>query len=97
MIESVELLSGAQADLFKAFDHCLDGDQSKAFYRCIDEKLDLIKAFPGIGARFCGDFQRVLELRFSYGIYYRVHGSRLMVIAILPLRIDPGIVRERLK
>jgi hypothetical protein len=96
MIEGVELLKGAEADLFAAFEKLLESGRCQDFYQRIDQKLDLIRTFPGIGGRFKRDHRRVLELKYSYGIYYLVYNKRIFVSAILPLKIDPETVRKRL-
>ena len=97
MIEKLELLKGAEEDLFAAYTILLESGNGEDFYRRVDEKLDLIKAFPRIGSRYLGEHRRVLELKYSYGIYYRVYHSRIFVGAILPIRIDPEEIRKRLE
>ncbi len=97
MIEKLELLKGAEEDIFAAYTKLLDSGNGEEFYRRVDEKLDLIRAFPRIGNRYLGEHRRVLELKYSYGIYYRIYHRRIFVSAILPLRIDPEEIRQRLE
>ena len=96
MIEELELLRGAEEDLFAAYAKLLDSGRGEDFYHRVDEKLDLIRAFPRIGVRYLDEHRRVVELKYSYGIYYRIYHNRILVSAILSLKIDPEEIKERL-
>jgi hypothetical protein len=37
---------------------------------------------------YAGEFKRLLVRRFDHGIFYRVHGARIVVTALLDLRQD---------
>ncbi len=43
------------------------------------------------------DFQRMPASRFPFGIYYREHGDKTQVVAILDLRRDPSWIRTELQ
>jgi hypothetical protein len=45
---------------------------------------------------YAGEFRRLLVRRFDHGIFFRIHGSRLVVVAVLDLRQNPEIIRSRL-
>jgi len=98
MIEEVLILQGAEEDLLSAYIHFEKRNKEDEFYQDLDEKLTFLKQYPEAGRIYFGDFRRVLlKPRFSYGIYYRIDRSRLVVSAIIPLRIDPNRILERLK
>ena len=45
---------------------------------------------------YAGEFRRLLVRKFDHGIFYRIHGSRIVVTAVLDLRQDPSTIRRRL-
>jgi len=98
MIEDVIILRGAEEDFLAAFIYFDDRGKGTEFYQEVDEKLAQLKKFPKSGNICHGDFRRLLlKPRFSYGIYYRIYGVRLVVSAILYLKIYPNKILERLK
>lgn len=42
-----------------------------------------------------GETRRVLLKRFPYGIFYRVRGAELLVVAVFHLHREPGVWRDR--
>ena len=98
MINQVVILHGAEQDILTGFFRYDDHGRGLEFYKAIDEKLELLLNFPEAGSVYHKDFRRVLlKKRFPYGIYYRIHGNRLFVTAILYLKINPHKILERLK
>lgn len=57
----------------------------------------LLGGYPLIAPRYVGDFRRLIFHRRSYGIYYRIHGRRVFIHAVLNLRTDPDYILERLR
>src|SRR3977135_2469466 len=39
---------------------------------------------------YAGEFRRLLVRKFDHGIFYRIHGARIVVTAVLDLRQDPN-------
>ena len=97
MTKPVVLLNGAEADLFAAYERLQDFGKGEEFYHLINERLDLIQAFPSLGQPYLHSHRRILELKYSYGIYYRVYPTKIHVSAILPLKIHPSVLQYRLK
>ena len=58
--------------------------------------LARIVELPESAPVYAGEFRRLLVRRFEHGIFYRVHGARIVVTAVLDLRQDPAKIRERL-
>ena len=98
MIDQIVILRGAEQDLLTGFFRYDIHGRSLEFYKVVDETLDLRRDFPEAGSVYHKDFRRILlKKRFPYGIYYRIHGNRLVINAILYLKIDPRKILERLK
>ncbi|MBV9492457.1 MAG: type II toxin-antitoxin system RelE/ParE family toxin [Verrucomicrobia bacterium] len=94
----VTFLAGAEADLFAAwarYEELLPGlgDRFEAEVRTA---LARIVELPESAPVYAGEFRRLLVRRFEHGIFYRVHGARIVVTAVLNLRQDPAKIRERL-
>lgn len=58
--------------------------------------LEQIAALPESAPIYAGEFRRLLVRRFEHGIFYRVHGSRIVVTAILGLRQSAEMIGRRL-
>ena len=56
----------------------------------------VIVELPESAAIYAGEFRRLLVRRFDHGIFYRIHGTRIVVTAVLDLRQDPTTIRRRL-
>ena len=93
----LDLLSGAENDLFEAIEYFQDLEVSVDFHQRITSLLGLVKDFPYMGRHYKAGFRVVFELRYQYGIYYKVHGNRIAVAAIVPQRDDPKFLHRRLK
>lgn len=95
----VIFLPGAEDDLFAAW-QCYEqvvpglGDRFEAEVRA---GLARLAEFPEAASHYAGEFRRLLVRRFEHGVFYRVHGGRVVVTAILDLRQDPATIRQRLQ
>jgi plasmid stabilization system protein ParE len=83
----VTFLAGAEADLFTAwtrYEKLLPGlgDRFEAEVRA---GLARIIELPESAPLYAGEFRRLLVQRFEHGIFYRVHGARIVVTAVLDL------------
>lgn len=93
----ITLLQGAEADLLEAFILFDERAKGEDFYHAIDDAFEQLKAFPESGIEVASRYRRLLLNRFPYGIFYRLHAERLVVIAILDLRLNPESIFKRLK
>ena len=94
----ITILSGAETDLFSAwvrYEEIVPG-LGERFHREAKTALAQIANFPESAPLFAGEFRRILVRRFEHGIFYRVHGTRIIVTAVLNLRQDPATIAERL-
>jgi len=62
---------------------------------CVQEALDKIGRNPELHAVIYRDIRRMCIRRFPYGIYYRILGDRIEVIALLHDRRNPDVWRSR--
>ena len=92
-------LRAAEDDLFKAwvsYEEILPGLGDR-FEKEVRIALDRIQLFPESAPVYTGEFRRLLVPRFQHGIFYRAHGARILVAAVLDLRQDPKTIVERLR
>jgi plasmid stabilization system protein ParE len=83
----ITFLAGAEADLFAAWARYEGvspglGDRFEAEVRA---GLARIVELPESVPVYAGEFRRLLVRRFEHGIFYRVHGARIVVTAVLDL------------
>lgn len=97
MVESVIILRGAEADLLSSYIKYEERGKGDVFSRTIDDKLELLKRFPKLGRVYYKEFHRLVLIEFPYGIFYRIHGNRIVVVAILFLGMEPRKIIDRLK
>lgn len=94
----VIFLRGAEADLLAAwmrYEEILPGlgDRFEAEVRAaLLRTVELPESAPV----YAGEFRRLLVRKFDHGIFYRIHGTRIVVTAVLDLRQDPTTIRRRL-
>ena len=94
----VIFLQGAEADLLAAwmrYEEILPGlgDRFEAdVWTALLRTVELPESAPV----YAGEFRRLLVRKFDHGIFYRIHGARIVVTAVLVLRQDPTIIRRRL-
>jgi hypothetical protein len=94
----VVVLAGAESDLWSAwvrYEELANGLGEK-FEKAVRIGLIHLGQFPRSAPIYIGDFRRLLLRRFDHGIFYRMHGSRVVVVAILGLRQSPASIRQRL-
>jgi plasmid stabilization system protein ParE len=95
----IAFLRGAEDDLFNAwvsYEEVLPGLGDR-FEKEVRLALDRLRVFPESAPVYKGEFRRLLVPRFQHGIFYRIHGARVVVTAVLDLRQDPIAIGERLK
>ena len=94
----VVILTGAESELFEAwarYEELLPGLGDR-FDAVVRAALRTAAQFPEAAPRYAGEFRRLLMRRFMHCIFYRVHGTRLVVTAVLDLRQDPSAILRRL-
>jgi plasmid stabilization system protein ParE len=95
----VIFLRGSESDLLAAwvrYEEVLPGlgDRFEAEVRAA---LLRIVELPESAPIYAGEFRRLLVRRFDHGIFYRIHGARIVITAVLDLRQDPTTIRRRLE
>jgi hypothetical protein len=94
----VTVLRGAEEELWNAWVHyegLLPG-LGASFDEAVRRGLEMMVQFPASAPIFAGDFRRLLLRRFDHGIFYRIHGTRLIVVAVLDLRQSTSNIKKRL-
>ena len=66
------------------------------FLLAIDAALSSIQRTPELYQVVYKNLRRALIRRFPYGIFYLVEETRIVVIAVMHARRDPGTWRSRL-
>jgi plasmid stabilization system protein ParE len=94
----VIILTGAESDLWSAWARYeeLSPWLGARFDQTVRAGLEHLAQFPTSAPVYAGEFRRLLLRRFEHGIFFRVHGSRLIVTAVLDLRQSPEVIRRRL-
>ncbi|MGF1656328.1 MAG: hypothetical protein ACFCU3_05040 [Verrucomicrobiales bacterium] len=87
----VELLLGAEIEFLELYS--VYGDR---FYVLFDECLDQIRKFPRSAPIYTSPFHRLLIRKTPYALFYAVEGRRVLIHAILDLRMSPSRIAERL-
>ena len=95
----VEFLSGADADLQRAFDLFEDYREGFGceFMEAVDAYLARLAVFPAIAPIYFEGVRRQVMHRFPYGIFYQAQPTRILVFAILDLRQDEKEILRRLR
>ena len=95
----VILLRGAEEDLWAAWVHYeeIQPGLGDAFEDELRRALAQIATYPESAPVYSGHFRRLLVRRFEHGIFYRVHGQRIVITAILGLRQSTETIKRRLK
>ena len=94
----IVILAGAETEMFEAwtrYEELMPGLGDR-FDGAVRGALKIAAQFPESAPRYAGEFRRLLVRRFTHGIFYRVHGGRLVVTAVLDLRQDPSAILRRL-
>jgi hypothetical protein len=94
----VIILAGAESDLWAAWTRYeeLATGLGTRFDHTVRRGLERLSRFPNSAPIYAAEFRRMLLRRFDHGIFYRVHGSRLVVVAVLDLRQNPAEINRRL-
>jgi plasmid stabilization system protein ParE len=87
-----ELLLGAEIDFLEIYSR-----RGDVFYEQIDIALSRLRRFPEVGPLYSTPFRRMLIPKTPFGMFYTVEGRRIVIAAILDLRMDPGRIGDRLK
>ncbi len=93
----IVLRPAAAADIEEAFSWYQRRHPGLAddFLSAVQAALDDIAAHPAIYAVIYRDTRRALIHRFPYGIFYRVYGDIIVVVACMHARRDPRQWRSR--
>ena len=65
------------------------------FTLSVEEALERIRRLPHVHAELYKGVRRAPTRRFPYGVYYRVVGDSVVVIAVMHSRRDPRRWQER--
>ena len=83
------------------FDHAVDWYEERRvglgaeFIEHVEQILKQICATPERFPRVFRDVRQAVVRRFPYAVYYKVEGSKIVVIAVFHGKRDPSIWRER--
>lgn len=97
MIELILLLR-ADLDIQAAFEWYEDYQpgRGEVFMRQLDAAFTLLRQHPEIAPVYAGSYRRMLIRDFPFGIFYSVHSTRIIVVAVMDLRQDPRSMRRKL-
>jgi plasmid stabilization system protein ParE len=87
----------ARADLRQARAY-YDGQRNglgREFVVAIVDTLEVVVERPGSFPQVHSDVRRAIVKRFPYGVFFRLVGGAVRVIAIMHLHRDPGTWRRR--
>ena len=87
-----ELLLGAEIEFLDIYSR-----RGDSFYEKIDSSLERLRNFPKLGSIYSDPFRKLLIKDTPYGMFYTIEGRRIMVNAILDLRMDPDRILDRLE
>jgi plasmid stabilization system protein ParE len=68
---------------------------AQRFLADIDDTVQLLLQFPGLGSPLPKQLRRLLLKVFPYRIIYRLEGNEIVVYAIAHVRRKPGYWRKR--
>jgi len=94
---AVVFLPSAEADIrgaFAYYEACSSGLGS-GFCDELDEMVSSLSEHSQLGSVFHADIRRFLLKRFPYGIFYTTEEARIVVHAVLDLRMNPFGIKER--
>ena len=82
----------AEADIAEAYRWYEDQQPELGadFLLALDTTFQLIRQNPNLYPKLYKDIRRVLIRRFPYGIFYLEEEDRVVVLAVLHARRDPG-------
>ena len=79
---------------FAYYEACSDGLGS-GFVEELNTAVDYLEEHSEPGPAYDADIRRILLRRFPYGVFYTIEKERIVVHAILDLRMNPSGMRER--
>ncbi len=94
----VQILDEAEQDLIEGFRfyEAQEPGLGDYFLDSLFSDIDSLCLYAGVHSLHYG-YHRLLSRRFPFGIYYRVAGQVVRVLAVLDCRRDPISIEERLK
>jgi plasmid stabilization system protein ParE len=92
------LLLQADQDIQTAFERYEDYQEGRGevFLRQLDAAFTLLRQHPEIAPVYAAPYRRMLTREFPYGIFYVAQPTRIVVAAVMDLRQDPRVIRQRL-
>jgi plasmid stabilization system protein ParE len=87
----------AKADIRKAA-RWYEGERvglGRAFVQQIDALLDRVRLNPRQYQIVYQDVRRAIPRRFPYGVFYRIDGADILVLAVVDLHRDPSTWQDR--
>jgi plasmid stabilization system protein ParE len=96
---TVDFGHAAVADLAQAiaFYDAQEEGLGRRFAQEVDTVIEQIVRHPRAGVRLSKRARRWQTHRFPYGVFYRLRGDLITVVAIVDLRRDPETWRKRLQ
>lgn len=61
----------------------------------VNTAVEYLEEHSDLGPTYDVDIRRILLRRFPYGVFYTIEENRIVVHAILDLRMNPVGIRER--
>jgi len=84
-------LAGAEAEMIRLY--AAGGDK---LYARVHDAIAQLRAMPESAPVYLGRFRRLVLTGSPYGLFYCIEGRRLVVAALLDLRISTERIRVRL-
>jgi plasmid stabilization system protein ParE len=87
----------AEADLFEAklwYEGRREG-LAEEFRECIEEVMDRIRLMPELQVEIYKGVRRRLVRRFPFAVFYKTEETRILNIAVMHARREPGRWRAR--
>jgi plasmid stabilization system protein ParE len=91
-IEEHFFSSGADADFQRLYERYGD-----LFYDVVDRSIERLRQFPESAPVYEDPVRRLVIQGTPLGLFYGVHSTRLVILAILDLRQDPDAISRRLR
>jgi plasmid stabilization system protein ParE len=93
----IRVLSCAEREFVETVDH-YNGERPGLGYEFAEEiqsAFERIRTFPAAWPLFSARARRCVVSRFPYGILYQVRPDCILVVAIMHLKRNPQVWRER--
>lgn len=91
--------STAERDLLEGFQYyeSVVPGLGTTFVQRVDEAIAAIALVPAGFRKRHGEFRLLVVNRFPYGVFYLFDGTVVVVVAILPLKREPELIRQLLE